>query len=210
MIVIGITGPTGAGKTTALNELKELGGCILDADVIYHELLSGSADLRHELEARFGPMTDGEGHFDRKKLGAVVFHAPAALADLNAIAHRYVVREISERLAQAEQAGRPVAAIDAIGLFESGADKLCRTTLAITAPAEIRVQRIMAREGISEEYARSRVNAQNPDSFYTSRCQHVLVNDCASAEEFASRARALFTQILRENEIGFRAERRPY
>lgn len=196
MTIIGITGPTGAGKTTALRELEKLGGCILDADAVYHQLLESNTALRAELEARFGPMTDGAGRFDRKKLGGVVFHDPKALADLNAIAHRYVVEEIKARLTRAETEGRPAAAIDAIALFESGLADLCRATLAITAPPELRVRRIMAREGISEEYARARVNAQKPDAFYTEKCGDTLINDCASPEEFAARARRLFESIL--------------
>lgn len=199
MTIVGITGPTGAGKTTALNELKKLGGCILDADAVYHQLLESSNALREELENRFGPLVDETGRFDRKKLGAVVFKDPDALADLNAIAHRYVVAAIQERLAVEEQNGCPAAAVDAISLFESGLSDLCQATLAITAPPEIRVRRIMAREGISEEYARSRVNAQHPDEFYTRRCDYTLVNDCTSAEEFAARARDLFVSILHKN-----------
>lgn len=197
MLVIGITGPTGAGKTTALGELEKLGGCIFDADAVYHKLLESNCALQRELQGRFGPLLDGQGRFDRKKLGAVVFHDPAALAALNAIAHRYVVDKIQDGLARAEGAGCPAAAIDAIALFESGADRLCRTTLAVTAPAEVRVRRIMAREGISEEYARARVAAQHSDSFYTRRCGHILVNDCADAEEFAAKARTLFLELLK-------------
>lgn len=200
MIIIGITGPTGAGKTTALNELVKLGGCIYDADAVYHGLLKNDPALRKELEDRFGPLTGADGEFQRKKLGAIVFSDPGALADLNAISHRYVVSAIKEELEQAKQKGVPCAAIDAIGLFESGLDKLCQATVAITAPPEIRVRRIMAREGIGEEYARSRVAAQNPDEFFTSRCGYTLINDCAAPEEFAARAKALFEDILSANE----------
>lgn len=196
MIVIGITGPTGAGKTTALNELKTLGGCILDADAIYHQLLEGDSALRVEIQSRFGSMTDEAGRFDRKKLGAVVFRDPGALADLNSITHRYMGDEIRNRLAQAGQAGYQAAAIDAIRLFESGAADLCDATVAITAPSETRVRRIMAREGISEEYARARVAAQQSDLFYNEKCDYILVNDCADREEFGARARALFELIL--------------
>ena len=71
-------------------------------------------------------------------------------------------------------------------------------TVAITAPPEIRVRRIMEREGISEEYARSRVAAQKEDAFFTSRCGYTLISDCASPEEFAARAKALFTTILNQ------------
>lgn len=201
MIIIGITGPTGAGKTTALNELIKLGGCIYDADAVYHGLLKNDPALRKELEDRFGPLTGADGEFQRKKLGAIVFSDPGALADLNAISHRYVVSAIKRELEQAKQQGVPCAAIDAIGLFESGLDKLCQATVAITAPPEIRVRRIMAREGIGEEYARSRVAAQNPDEFFTSRCGHTLINDCAAPEEFAARAKALFESILNQKEI---------
>ena len=196
MTIIGITGPTGAGKTTALNELEKLGGVIIDCDAVYHELLKSNTALQNELESRFGNLNDENGVFDRKKLGAVVFHDPAALSDLNAIAHRHVVDAVKVILATAEQDNILAAAIDAIALFESGLSDLCHATVAITAPAEIRVERIMAREGITREYAQSRVNAQNPEEFYTSRCQQTLRNDCASAAEFGARAETLFRTIL--------------
>ena len=193
MIVIGITGPTGAGKTTALNQLEALGGCVLDADAVYHQLLEEDGGLRHALEGRFGPLTGADGRFDRKKLGGVVFHDQAAMADLNAIAAPYIDRALKTRLA-AEQEGRPAAAIDAIALAD-----LCDATLAVTAPAEVRVGRIMAREGIPEEYARARVAAQQSDAFYRDACGYTLVNDCATAEEFGAKARALLERILQEH-----------
>lgn len=196
MTIIGITGPTGAGKTTALKELEKLGGCIIDADAVYHGLLRDNTDLIRELEERFGSLTDEQGQFQRKKLGAVVFADPKAMEDLNAITHRYIDGAITGLLTQAEADGKPAAAIDAIRLFESGLSQRCHTTVAITAPPEIRVRRIMAREGISEDYARARVNAQNPEEFYTRQCEYTLVNDCASAGEFAARARELFALIL--------------
>ena len=196
MTVIGITGPTGAGKTTALNELEKLGGCVLDADAVYHELLEDNQTLQNELRERFGDMTGADGHFDRKKLGKVVFHDKKALDDLNRIAHFHVVSELRRRLEQAERNNCRAAAIDAYALFESGCDQLCDTTLAVLAPAEIRVRRIMAREGISEEYARARVAAQHSDSFYQEHCAHILINDCQKPEEFGARARDFFTTII--------------
>ena len=196
MIVIGITGPTGAGKTTALNELEKLGGSIIDCDAVYHDLLETDVDLQSSLRNRFGDIDNEQGGIDRKKLGAIVFQDPAALEELNHIVHSAITGAVQRLIRQFDEAGCPAAAIDAIALFESGLSELCDTTLAITAPAEVRVKRIMAREGIGEDYARSRVNAQNPEEFYTSRCAHTLVNDCTSREAFAVRAQELLTGIL--------------
>ena len=198
MIIIGITGPTGAGKTTALREIEKLGGRVIDADALYHQLLASNIPLQRELEERFGPLRDAGGAIDRKKLGGIVFRDPAALSDLNAIAHRYVGEELDRRLDQAREEGCPLAAIDAIALLESGAGERCRATVAVLAPAEDRVRRIMAREGITAEYAWSRVRAQKPDDYFVEGCGHVLVNDCAGPEEFAAKARALFLRILGE------------
>ena len=196
MIVIGITGPTGAGKTTALNELEKLGGSIIDCDAVYHDLLESDNALQTNLRNRFGAIDNENGGIDRKKLGAIVFQDPAALEDLNRIVHAAITGAVQGLIRQFGEENCPAAAIDAIALFESGLSDLCDTTLAITAPAEVRVKRIMAREGIPEDYARSRVSAQNPEEFYTSRCAHTLVNDCASREDFALRAHELLTGIL--------------
>ena len=196
---IGITGPTGAGKTTALNVLTSLGACILDADAVYHDLLEQSRALREALTGRFGDICDETGKIDRKKLGGVVFTDPAALADLNGITHRFMEAELDRRLREAEQEGRPAAAIDAIALLESPLAQLCDATIAVIAPPEVRVQRIMAREGISEEYAWSRVKAQKSDDYFTEGCDYTLYNDCAQAEEFALRAKTLVESILQEH-----------
>ena len=201
MIVIGITGPTGAGKTTVLNVLRDMGGAVVDCDGVYHELLSTSVPLREELAARFGPgIFDENGDLRRKELGAIVFGDPDALADLNAITHRHIVSELERRIAQAEGEGRPAIALDAVALLESGAGTLCGTTIAVTAAEELRVGRIMAREGIGEDYARARVKAQKPSAWFEERCAHTLRNDGekASLEE---QARELFKSILCKEDL---------
>ena len=71
--IIGITGPTGAGKTTALNEVEKLGGAVIDCDAVYHELLESDIALQSKLEELFGPLRGEDGTIDRKKLGAIVF-----------------------------------------------------------------------------------------------------------------------------------------
>lgn len=196
MIVIGITGPTGAGKTTVLNVLRDMGGAVADCDAVYHDLLRASAPLREELKERFGESVfDETGGLRRKELGAIVFEDARALADLNAITHRHILAELRRLIAQAEAEGRPAVALDAVALLESGAGALCDTTVAVTAAEDVRAARIMAREGISEDYARARIAAQKPASWFEEHCAHTLRNDGERAA-LEAQARALFKSIL--------------
>ena len=199
MTVIGITGPTGAGTTTVLKEIEALGGAVIDCDAVYHEMLESDRALQESLERAFGPLRDGQGAIDRKKLGALVFGDPAKLERLNAIAQRAVVQRTRQMVKENRSRGIGLTAIDAFALLESGLADLCTTTVAVLAPAEARVARIMAREGIPEEYARARVAAQQSDEFYRSACGYTLVNDCATAEEFGRNARTLLERILQEH-----------
>ena len=192
--VIGITGGTGCGKTTALDVLKDMGALVLDCDEVYHELTLTSVEMRAELTARFGDIYDGSA-LDRKKLGAVVFSDPGALADLNAITHKYVDMEINSRLTQWAMSGGTVAAVDAIALIGSGIDERCIATVGITAPTETRVQRLIAREGISEEYARLRISAQKPNEYFEKNCTLTINND-STREAFAEKCRRAFSGLL--------------
>lgn len=201
MTVIGITGPTGAGKTTALHALENLGGHVADCDAIYHDLLLTSESMRQEIRQRYGNhVFFDDGSLNRKALGAIVFEDEKALSDLNAITHKYVGIAVDEFIERARQAGAPAVAIDAIALIESGISDRCDCTVAVTAPNEMRIRRIMVREGISEEYARLRVNAQKDEAWFRENCTYVLVNDCADAESFQMKAQILFEEILNRQE----------
>ena len=188
-MIIGITGGTGCGKTTLLELLAARGAVILDCDAIYHRLLREDAALLAAIEDRF-PGTVAGGILQRKKLGAIVFGDKAALEDLNKITHGAVKAEVI-RLLTPEPA---LAAIDAIGLFESGLDKLCKLTVAVTAPVEARVQRLMARDSITEEYALSRIAAQPTAEEFARRCDYVLENN-GTKNDFQQKCLAFLTRL---------------
>ena len=194
--IIGITGPTGAGKTTALREVEMLGGTVIDCDAVYHQMLESDTALQDKLEKAFGPLRDQDGLIDRKRLGAIVFQDSEKLEQLNEIVRQSVCAKVASLVTELENQGRELAAIDAFALVESPLADLCNVTLAVTAPPEVRIRRIMAREGISEDYARSRVQSQKPDRYYQDRCDYTLINDCDSAEAFGLKSRALLESIL--------------
>ncbi len=187
--IIGITGGTGCGKTTALDVIRQLGGYVIDCDEVYHWMLTYDKELVQTIEARF-PGTVEAGQLQRKKLGRIVFSDPQALEDLNAITHKAVKEWVLRRMAPVPS----LVAIDAIGLFESGLAEYCDVTVAITAPEEDRIARIMAREGISREYAQSRIAAQKDDGYFSELCQYTLVND-SSADAFQAKCLAFFGQL---------------
>ena len=194
MKIIGITGGTGCGKTTALETLKDFGALVIDCDALYHELLESSAELINEIDKYFpGAVTDGV--LDRKALGAVVFTDKEALRDLNIITHKYIHLELRHRLREWAMQGGTLAAVDAIELFSSGIAKRCCATVGVIADREVRLRRIQQRDGISLEYAMMRVNAQRPNEYFEERCDYILQNN-GTREEFSDCCLNLFLEVL--------------
>ena len=194
LMIVGLSGGTGCGKTTALLELIAHGAYILDCDEIYHDLLESSKELIEELDRSY-PGTVRDGVLDRKALGALVFNNEQALQKLNEITHKHVYAEVQRRLREFAMSGGKLAAIDAIELFSSGLDKLCYTTVAVVADKDKRIERIMKRDNISREYAQMRVNAQQPASYFEEHCEHILYNN-ADREQYRTACHQLFKEIL--------------
>ena len=193
-MIIGITGGTGCGKTTALSILEELGGLIIDCDRVYHDLLKKDEALLSSIENRF-PGTVVNGELQRKELGKRVFADATELAALNAITHPRVKEAILDMLPYTPS----LVAIDAISLFESGLAELCDITVAVTAPEEDRIQRLISREGISREYATSRIAAQKRNEEFAEMCDYTLEND-GTYQDFQRKCLAFFSNadIMKE------------
>ncbi|MDR0491371.1 MAG: dephospho-CoA kinase [Oscillospiraceae bacterium] len=195
MFIIGITGGSGAGKSSALRALERLGALALDCDAVYHGLLATDEGLKSELETRFaGVLLSGE--IDRRRLAAIVFSDPSALADLNTITHKYVSAEIERLLAQWEQQGGTVAAIDAIALIQSGRSDRCNVVVGVTAPEDERISRIMERDALTLKQARQRISAQKPDNFYCENCDYILENFYESPAEFDDKCVEFFDKLI--------------
>ena len=148
-------------------------------------MLERSDALRDEIGASFPGAFDAQGRLDRKKLGQEVFSHKDRMEQLNGIIFRHLVPEVRRCLAGSDSR---LFAIDAINLLEGGLDQLCDRTVAVTSPLELRVRRIMARDNISEQYARLRISAQQPDEYYRGKCDCELNNDADTAEAFEAEA----------------------
>ena len=201
MTVIGITGGSGSGKTTLLRAAEELGAVCIDCDALYHELLRENKDMLAELEANFPQAF--EGGFDRKKLGNIVFSDETKLLLLNQITHRYVCAEVERRIR-----GAKLAAIDAIALFESGLAKLCDVTIAVTAPEEVRIARLQARDGISRDYALSRIRAQKSDAEFSALADHTLQSCGSTPLEYIQTCKQFLKGVIPMEEKKYEEQRK--
>ena len=162
MKIIGLTGLTGAGKSTVAKKLMAYGCYHIDADKVARNVINNSEDVKNKLRERFGEdVVNEDGTTNRPLLASRAFANEESTNALNEITHPAVTEEIQSIIRDMEKVGYRGVIIDAIALFESGEDKLCDFTVAVVAPVDIRLERIMKRDNISEEKALERINAQN-------------------------------------------------
>ncbi|MFU0833637.1 MAG: Dephospho-CoA kinase [Oscillospiraceae bacterium] len=199
--VIGLTGPTGAGKSTVAAAFRNLGCAVIDADILAREAVA-NAECLNALSKEFGAdIIRPDGSLDRGLLAKRAFFTPEKTEKLNRITHPVILQETNRRIRKLQDSNIPAIILDAALLFESGADSLCCTTVAVTAPPESRLKRIMKRDGITEAAAKERMNAQNPNRFYEERAAYVF-DGCTDYEVLQDRVAQLLKQILEErNEV---------
>ena len=202
MYLIGLTGPSGAGKGLFCKMLKDYGIESIDADAVYHSLLVPPSPCLDALSREFGEdILSADGTLNRRKLAAIVFspeneeEKSARIATLNTITHGYVMRRTEEILQKHEENDVKAVIFDAPALYEAGADKQCNLLVTVIASKETRLRRIIERDGLSEEDAEKRIRAQQPDEFYTARAHKVFSND-GTEEEFRSAVRTYYEDVL--------------
>ena len=178
MLVIGLTGPTGAGKGTVSKIFASYGLPILDADAIYRELLTPPSECLDALVKQFGAQILTPEHtLDRRALANLVFSSESELSNLNRIAHFYVMKEIRSRLCALREADTRAVILDAPQLFEAHADHECNIVVSVIADPSVRLERIMRRDGIDMTAAQARMQSQYSDVFFRSHSDYTIENN---------------------------------
>ena len=183
-MIIGLTGGSGTGKSSATEFFKKKGFLILDLDKVSRKVCQKGEKCLEEIVKYFGcEILDENGELIRRKLGDIVFSDREKLEILNKITHKYIIAETKSFLK--ENDGKNIV-LDAAVLFEAGAEKLCTHTLCVLSSFENRLKRIMARDNISKESAKNRILSQPDDEYYISRCDTAVYNNSDIDELYES------------------------
>ena len=181
--IIGLTGQTGAGKSTVRDIFKEKGAAVIDADSVAHDITDNNLDCIYDIVNRFSCLVLNEkGKINRKALGKMVFSDPKELAALNKIIFPYILKAIEHEVLGYISKGAENIVIDGATVIESGCGKMCDVLVSVVAERETRITRIIKRDGISKADAERRVSAQKPEEFYTENSDFVIRNDSTPAD----------------------------
>lgn len=203
-VIVGITGQTGAGKSTVCEMLKKYGYAVIDADEIAALITEKGSPVLTQLSMAFGPGTLNEdGTPNRKVLAQRAFSDPSQTALLNSITHPEIVRLIMKKVNGEFWNGYEAVLIDAPQLFESGLSDRCGFIVSVTAPEELRLSRIIKRDGIDEESARLRMSAQYDENFFIENSDVVIQNN---GDDERLKEQILYTARLIETKISGEAE----
>ncbi len=193
-LVLGITGGSGSGKSQVCKLLSSMGAEIIDADEVGHAVTTRK-DVLKEIEVAFGhEYIAPDGTLDRKKLGELVFSSPEALETLNVITHKKIFDEIEKTL---KKSYSEIIAIDAAVLKQTRLKNLCDFVVAVVAPQQQRVKRIMQRDFLTEEMAFKRIASQPSDAEYAHGVDFVILNN-GNVENLNRRVIEIFQTIRDE------------
>ena len=195
MIVIGLTGSIGMGKTTTAGLFAECGVPVYDADAGVHALYAPGGAATKAVEAAFPGVSDAEGGIDRAALSTRVLGDPQALARLEAVVHPLLVAERAAFLDQARRADAAAALLDIPLLFETGAVSQVDVIVVVSAPPEAQRRRVLARPGMSPGKLEAILDRQGPDAEKRARA-HYVVDTSQGIESARDQVRSILKQIL--------------
>lgn len=177
MLILGLTGKTGAGKSTVAARLKEKGCYIIDGDIIARQITEKGSDVLPILQKAFGEdILNENGELIRRTLAERAFSSKESTALLNSITHPVIKKRSEDEISRAEALGYKTAIIDAAALLDSDCKDLCNKIIVVSSPEEIRLERILARDSITKQQAMTRINAQKSDEYYLSHADIIIRN----------------------------------
>lgn len=193
---VGITGGIGSGKSTACREFEALGVPVFYADIWAKHLLNTDPDLRAGVVQIFGPSAyTPEGEYDRPAVARMAFTHPEKLAALNALVHPAVEQESLKWHRQLAADGLPYTLKEAALMVESGSHRHLDCLIVVTAPEEVRIARVMQRDGLTEAQVQARIRSQLPESRKVALADFVIDN--AASESLAPQVRYIHEALLR-------------
>lgn len=172
--VIGLTGQSGAGKSTVSGIIRSFGIPVIDCDKISHKV-SDFPEFLSEMSEAFPECVDESGLM-RKKLGTIVFNDHERLREYGRIIFPYIRSEIFRKIGEYEAKGEKLVVLDAPTLFESGMDSVCKAVISVVAPLDIKLKRVLERDGIPVEFAKSRLSSQFSEKYFFDRSDWVIEN----------------------------------
>ena len=176
--VVGLTGQTGAGKSTVSKIFASNGFAVINADIVARQVVEKGSKCLAEIEEFFGnDVIDNDGNLDRKKLAGVVFSDKTKLETLNTITYPYITGEILRQINEFAERKEKLILLDAPTLFESRADDFCEIIISVLADEEIREKRIVQRDGLTSEQARKRMGSQLDEEFFSTHSDYIIHNN---------------------------------
>ena len=177
MLVIGLTGSIGTGKSEAARQLEALGASIISADQVGHEAYTPNTEAWEHVVSAFGDeILQDDGEIDRRKLGAIVFSDPGQLERLNQIMHPRMAQMVADKVEVLRGQGVEVVVVEAALLFEAGWDSLVEEVWTTDSPEQAVIERLKVRNGMSEEEARKRMSSQMGRTERLDRSDYVIEN----------------------------------
>jgi len=178
VMVVGLTGQTGSGKSTVSQVFSSNGFAVIDADLVARKVVEKGTKCLLEITELFGDeVILPDGCLNRKALGGIVFTDRTKLETLNTIIYPYITGEILRQIRLHSKRGEKLILLDAPTLFESRADDFCEIIISVLADPEIREERIVARDSITPEQARNRMDSQLPEDFFRTHSDYIITNN---------------------------------
>ena len=193
-IIVGLTGQSGSGKTTVAEVFKENGFEILNADIISRKVMEKNSPCLSEVAETFEGVLLEDGSLNRKKLGDIVFSDRDKLNLLNSITYPYITKEILNKIEELSQNNIKLILLDAPTLFESRADDFCELIISVISERDLRLNRIIKRDNLTDEQAEKRMSCQYDNNFYINNSDFIIKNN-KSIEDLKAKAKELSDKV---------------